>query len=234
MKKKKNGNVVSLLKQNRKKLLIALVIVVVLLIWLVAVLAEPDKKTTTSSVPIPSTSSDSSTSKQSSSSSTPATNTPTTSTAPTKNNSSAGGTTTKKATPSNSSSSTPTPTPSPSPAPAAPVFAPQVVTQKIFEEITVCSFERYIFNASASANMAGTVNWQWVRWDGGSSGVSGTMTFNSDGMTSDGITAYNFWIHPNYDVNGWVALKMTWPNGSYTSPHADFTYIASQVDLMGC
>ncbi len=117
---------------------------------------------------------------------------------------------------------------------AAPVFTPTASVSKIFEEITACVRERYIFSGQITANMAGTVNWNWLRWDGGTSGVSGTVTFDSNGNTNDAMPSYDFWIHPNYDVSGWVALQLTWSGGNYTTPHSNFTYVDADVNPGGC
>lgn len=109
------------------------------------------------------------------------------------------------------------------------VFTPTATAQKVYEHINLCTSEQFIFAASPHANTAGTVDWTWIRWDGGTSGVSGTLTFDASGNPTSSITGYSMTISPDFDVNGWLAVRFTWPGGTYTSNHADFFYDASKV-----
>ena len=87
-----------------------------------------------------------------------------------------------------------------------------------------CGNPTFTFSGSASANKAGTAQYVWIRSDGVSTGASGSLTFNSDGVTSDSISSYTLEIPGAEDNSGWVALKLTFDGGSYTSSHASYAY----------
>ena len=99
-----------------------------------------------------------------------------------------------------------------------------------------CNYQRYVFAGSVLANKTGTVNWVWVRWDGASTGVSGTVEFDSNGNPTSSIDDYTLDINPFVPATGWAALKVTWDGGTYTSSHVNFNHVYGSGSLVasGC
>jgi hypothetical protein len=105
-----------------------------------------------------------------------------------------------------------------------PAFAITPTATFTGENIVHCVSATFNFAGTVHANGLGSATYEWIRSDGIATNATGNVTFNSAGVATSSIDSYSLETYYASQIDGWVALKVTWNGGTATSTHATYNY----------